>query len=84
MLNRPFADCLNASFPLQLICEVSSASRADVDVAVRAAKSAFEGEWGTMSARDRGQLLFRYARYSVVERSVVRVMRLIHFADWLI
>ncbi|KAG1649677.1 Cytosolic 10-formyltetrahydrofolate dehydrogenase [Nymphon striatum] len=44
-----------------LICEVSSASKADVDTAVMAAKTAFYGEWGQMSARDRGRLLFRLA-----------------------
>lgn len=45
-----------------VICEVSSASSADVDRAVRSAKVAFEeGEWGKMNARDRGKLLFRLA-----------------------
>ncbi|KAG1651981.1 Mitochondrial 10-formyltetrahydrofolate dehydrogenase [Nymphon striatum] len=47
-----------------LICEVSSASKADVDTAVMAAKTAFYGEWGQMSARDRGRLLFRWKRFA--------------------
>lgn len=46
----------------ELICEVQSASAADVDTAVKAAHAAFhEGEWGKMNARDRGTMLFRLA-----------------------
>lgn len=45
-----------------LICEVESASAADVDRACRAAYRAFKvGEWGKMNARDRGNLLYRLA-----------------------
>jgi formyltetrahydrofolate dehydrogenase len=43
-----------------VICTVESASAEDVDLAVRAAKAAFEdGEWSKISARERGALLFR-------------------------
>ena len=43
-----------------LICEVEAASADDVDKAVMAAEKAFyEGEWGKMSARDRGMLIYR-------------------------
>lgn len=43
-----------------VICEVQCASPKDVDKAVRAAKKAFEqGEWSKISARERGQMLFR-------------------------
>ena len=45
-----------------LICEVETAEEADVDKAVKAAHKAFyEGDWGRMSARERGTLLFRLA-----------------------
>lgn len=45
----------------QNICDVQCASVKDVDKAVQAAKKAFEeGEWSKISARERGQLLFRY------------------------
>ena len=36
---------------------VAEASRQDVDDAVRAARVAFEGEWGATSGRERGRLL---------------------------
>ncbi|XP_072181777.1 mitochondrial 10-formyltetrahydrofolate dehydrogenase-like isoform X1 [Diadema setosum] len=45
-----------------VICKVAKASVADTDVAVAAAKAAFEeGEWGKMNARDRGKLMFKLA-----------------------
>lgn len=44
-----------------IFLQVQCASPGDVDKAVRAAKRAFEsGEWSKISARERGQLLFRY------------------------
>lgn len=43
-----------------VICSVESANAEDVDRAVKAAKKAFEeGEWGKISARERGALLFK-------------------------
>ena len=43
-----------------VICKVQSASKTDVDKAVKAAQVAFEeGEWSKISARERGQLLFK-------------------------
>ncbi|XP_012059561.1 PREDICTED: cytosolic 10-formyltetrahydrofolate dehydrogenase [Atta cephalotes] len=45
-----------------VICSVESGNAEDVDRAVRAAKKAFEeGEWGKISARERGALLFKLA-----------------------
>ncbi|XP_006169832.1 cytosolic 10-formyltetrahydrofolate dehydrogenase [Tupaia chinensis] len=45
-----------------VICQVSQAQVSDVDKAVAAAKEAFEsGQWGKISARDRGRLLYRLA-----------------------
>jgi aldehyde dehydrogenase (NAD+) len=46
----------------EVIAEVAAASAADVDKAVKAARSALEtGPWSTMDAADRGLLLFRLA-----------------------
>ncbi|XP_059140890.1 cytosolic 10-formyltetrahydrofolate dehydrogenase-like [Physella acuta] len=45
-----------------VICQISKATKQDVNRAVEAAKEAFEeGEWGKMNARDRGQLLMKLA-----------------------
>jgi aldehyde dehydrogenase (NAD+) len=44
------------------ICEVAEADTADVEQAVRAARSAFEhGPWRSMRASERGRLLYRLA-----------------------
>nr|CAG4638677.1 EOG090X0BM2 [Cyclestheria hislopi] len=45
-----------------VICHVSSGCVEDVNIAVEAARKAFEeGDWGKMNARDRGRLLYRLA-----------------------
>ncbi|KAH9525845.1 Cytosolic 10-formyltetrahydrofolate dehydrogenase [Bulinus truncatus] len=45
-----------------VICQVSKATKQDVNRAVEAAKAAFEGgEWSKLNARDRGLLLYRLA-----------------------
>ncbi|XP_046964219.1 cytosolic 10-formyltetrahydrofolate dehydrogenase [Vanessa cardui] len=45
-----------------VICKVQSASASDVDKAVKSALKAYEeGEWSKISARERGQLLFKLA-----------------------
>jgi aldehyde dehydrogenase (NAD+) len=43
----------------EIIAEVASAGREDLDAAVKAARAALDGPWGTMSARDRGRLVRR-------------------------
>ena len=45
----------------EVIGTVASADSSDVDRAVRAARAAFEGPWGQMSARERGRLVSRLA-----------------------
>jgi acyl-CoA reductase-like NAD-dependent aldehyde dehydrogenase len=45
----------------EAICEVASASAADVDRAVEAARGALEGDWAKTSARERGKLIWRLA-----------------------
>ena len=44
-----------------VIAEVASASAADVDAAVSAARAALAGPWGRMPARERGRLLWNMA-----------------------
>src|SRR6516162_7769376 len=43
----------------EIVAEVASADRADVDAAVRAARAALNGPWSKMSARDRGRLVWK-------------------------
>jgi aldehyde dehydrogenase (NAD+) len=43
------------------IAEVAEGDAADIDVAVRAARAAFEGPWGRMRPADRGKLLLKLA-----------------------
>src|SRR5579871_1081946 len=42
-----------------VIAEVASAERADVDAAVAAARQALDGPWSKLSARERGRLVWR-------------------------
>src|SRR6476469_2171909 len=50
------------------LAEVAEAGPSDVDLAVRAARKAFDGPWGRMSGAERGKYLFRIAR-AIQERS---------------
>jgi aldehyde dehydrogenase (NAD+) len=52
----------------EVLAEVTEAGPADVDRAVRAARSAYQGVWGGMPGRDRAKYLFRIARI-IAERS---------------
>ena len=44
------------------LAEVAEADAADIDKAVAAARRAFEGKWSSMSARDRGRLLYKLSQ----------------------
>ncbi|HYN86579.1 MAG TPA: aldehyde dehydrogenase family protein [Pyrinomonadaceae bacterium] len=44
------------------LAEVSEGDKADIDKAVAAARRAYEGKWGKMSARDRGRLLYKLSQ----------------------
>jgi len=52
----------------QPLATVSTASTADVDIAVQQARDAFDGSWSRLSGADRGRFLFRIAR-GIAERS---------------
>jgi len=52
----------------QSLATVSTASTGDVDDAVRAARSAYDRVWSTMSGAERGKYLFRIAR-GIAERA---------------
>jgi aldehyde dehydrogenase (NAD+) len=42
----------------EVIAEVASAERGDIDAAVAAARAALDGPWGKLSARERGRLVW--------------------------
>jgi len=46
----------------EVLADITEASAADVERAVRAARAAYRGVWGRMSGADRGKYLFRIAR----------------------
>jgi acyl-CoA reductase-like NAD-dependent aldehyde dehydrogenase len=46
----------------ETIAQIATASPADVDRAVSAARRAYDTRWSTLSGRDRGKYLFRIAR----------------------
>ena len=46
----------------ETLAEISEASAADVDAAVKAARTAYDKVWSRMSGADRGKYLFRIAR----------------------
>ena len=46
----------------ETICQVAEGDKADVDIAVKAARNAFEsGPWSKMNASDRGRLIYKLA-----------------------
>ncbi len=46
----------------ETICQVAEGDKADIDLAVKAARKAFEtGDWSKMSAAERGRLLYKLA-----------------------
>ena len=52
----------------ELLATVDTATKEDVDLAVKAARKAFETTWGTNTpARERGRLLFKFA--DIIEKN---------------
>lgn len=43
----------------QALCEIARGQKADIDLAVQAAQNAVDGEWGRLSAPERGRILYR-------------------------
>lgn len=46
----------------EVLSEVGEAGKKQVDLAVKAARKAYEGEWGKLSGAERGKYLYRIAR----------------------
>ncbi|MBK9239076.1 MAG: aldehyde dehydrogenase family protein [Acidobacteria bacterium] len=62
----------------EVIAEVASATSEDVDAAVRAARAAFEGPWGKMSARERGRLVYKLGEQLMVQADEVARLETLH------
>ena len=59
----------------EVICRVAEGDKADVDLAVKAARKAFEdGPWPKMSAAERGRLLYRLA--DLIEKNMAELAAL--------
>lgn len=52
----------------EVLAQVAVSNQEDIDLAVKAARRAFEGEWGKLSGAERGKYLYRVARI-IQERS---------------
>ncbi|MEA2855034.1 MAG: aldehyde dehydrogenase [Rhodospirillaceae bacterium] len=59
-LSGRYFDTLNPATE-QVLARVAEADAADIDLAVRSARAAFEGGWGHLRAADRGHALLRLA-----------------------
>jgi len=53
-------DAINPSTS-KSICEVQEANEEDVDIAVKAARAAFDGAWGDLHPSERGKYLLKLA-----------------------
>ncbi len=59
--SRKYLDTINPATE-EPLARVAEAGPADVDLAVTAARQAFEGDWGRMGGAERAKFLFRIAR----------------------
>src|ERR1700687_3737183 len=51
----------------EVFAEIARGGPEDVDAAVRAARAAFEGDWGALPPADRARLLLKLSQLIVVE-----------------
>lgn len=58
----------------QVIATIAEGGEADVEIAVAAARRAFEGPWRTMRASERGQILLRWAE--LLKRNAEEIIEL--------
>jgi aldehyde dehydrogenase (NAD+) len=62
----------------EVIAEVASATSEDVDAAVQAARAALDGPWGTMSARERGRLIYKLGEQLMADADEVAKLETLH------
>src|SRR5258706_1640550 len=51
----------------EVFAEIARGGANDIDAAVRAARSAFEGEWGALAPAERGRLLLKLSQLITIE-----------------
>jgi len=62
----------------EVIAEVASAERSDVDAAVAAARAAFDGPWGKLSARERGRLVWKIGEKLLEQADEIARLETLH------
>ncbi|HEX7139437.1 MAG TPA: aldehyde dehydrogenase family protein, partial [Vicinamibacterales bacterium] len=62
----------------EVVAEVASADRTDVDAAVAAARAALSGPWGAMSARDRGRLVWKIGERLMAKADEIARLETLH------
>src|SRR3954466_1700039 len=64
----------------EVIAEVASAERADIDAAVAAARAALDGPWGKLSARERGRLVWKIGEKLLEKADEIARLETLHTA----
>jgi acyl-CoA reductase-like NAD-dependent aldehyde dehydrogenase len=62
----------------EVIATVASATQADVDAAVNAARAALDGPWGKLSARERGRLVWKIGEKLMEKADEVARLETLH------
>ena len=62
----------------EVVAEVSSADRSDIDAAVAAARAALNGPWAAMSARDRGRLVWKIGERLMAKADEIARLETLH------
>jgi len=62
----------------EVIAEVPSAERADIDAAVAAARAALDGPWGRLSARERGRLVWKIGENLLAKADEIARLETLH------
>src|SRR5499427_1175796 len=62
----------------EVIAEVPSAERADIDAAVAAARAALDGPWGRLSARERGRLVWKIGERLLEKADEIARLETVH------
>ena len=62
----------------EVIAEVASAERSDIDAAVAAARAALDGPWGKLSARERGRLVWKIGEKLLEQADEIARLETLH------